>query len=349
MAAAVLNGLTACMSWDYGTPESFDASGRGLFIVCEGNFQYGNATLSFYDPATDSCSNEVFFRANGMRLGDVGQSMVIGEGSGWIVVNHSHVVFAIDPVTFRERGRITGFTSPRYMHFVAPGKAYVTQLWDNRIAVVDTKAFEITGYIDVPSMNQADGSTEQMVQVGRFVYVNCWSYQNRILKIDTETDRVVDELTVGQQPNSIVADKYGRLWTICDGGFEGSPAGQETPALYCINLGTFEIDARFDFYPGDRPSELAINGDGDAIYWINDDVWRMEVEATRLPLRPIIRSRQTIYYGLTVDPVSSEIYVADAIDYQQPGVIYRYSPDGTLLGSFTAGVTPGAFCWKNGD
>ncbi len=344
MLACVM--MCACMEWNYGKVEDFDSPDRGLFIVNEGNFQYGNATLSFYNPATDSVDNEVFFRANGMKLGDVAQSMTIHDGLAWVVVNHSHVVFAIDVDTYRERGRIAGLTSPRYIHFVSDTKAYITQLWDNRIAVVDPTRYEITGYIDVPAMNQATGSTEQMVQVGRYVYVNCWSYQNRILKIDTTTDAVVDELTVGKQPNSLVADKYNRLWTITDGGYEGSPEGQERPALYCINLGVFEVDAKYEFYMGDTPSELAINGEGDAIYWINNDVWRMPVEDTRLPLRPLVRNRTTLYYGLTVDPETDEVYIADAIDYQQPGMVYRYSADGVLKDSFTVGITPGAFCWK---
>ena len=35
-----------------------------VYITNEGNFQYGNATLSFYDTQTRKIDNEVFFRAN---------------------------------------------------------------------------------------------------------------------------------------------------------------------------------------------------------------------------------------------------------------------------------------------
>ena len=338
--------LTSCMKWEYGNEESFEAASSGLFITNEGNFQYGNASLSFYDPATRTIENEVFYRANGMKLGDVAQSMIVHNGVGWVVVNNSHVVFAIDLNTFREVGRITNLTSPRYMHFVSDEKAYITQIWDNRITVVNPRTYQITGYIDCPEMTMETGSTEQMVQWGDYVYVNCWSYQNRILKIDTRTDTVVDELEVGIQPTSLVLDRNGKIWTITDGGYEGSPYGYEAPSLYRIDAETFRVEREFPFVLGDDPSEVQINGAGDRIYWLNDDVWEMDVEAERLPVRPFLEQRETIYYGLTIDPRSGEVYVADAIDYQQQGMIYRYSPAGELLDEFYVGVIPGAFCWK---
>ena len=203
--------LASCMKWDYGMEEEFHVTDTGLFITNEGNFQYGNATLSFYNPETKEIENEIFYRANAMKLGDVAQSMVIRDGIGWVVVNNSHVVFAIDIHTFKEVGRITNFTSPRYIHFLSDEKAYVTQIWDNRIFIVNPKKYQITGYIECPNMTMESGSTEQMVQYGKYVYVNCWSYQNRILKIDTETDQVVDELEVGIQPTSLVMDCHNKL------------------------------------------------------------------------------------------------------------------------------------------
>lgn len=345
-AALLLAALTGCMKWDYGPTEEFAAPDGGLFILNEGNFQYGNASLTYYDPETKQAENELFRRANGFRLGDVAQSMTVRDGIGWIVVNNSHVIFAIDLVTCREVGRITDLTSPRYIHFLSDEKAYVTQLWDNRIFIVDPKRFEITGCIECPRMTMESGSTEQMVQYGRYLFVTCWSYQNRILKIDTETDTVVDELTVGIQPASLVLDCYGKLWTLTDGGYEGSPYGREAPALWRIDPERFAVEQEFRFRLGDTPSELQLNGAKDRLYWIDDDVWQMEVTARRAPVQPLLASRGTKYYGLTVDPVRGDLYVADAIDYQQQGIVYRHAADGELLDQFYAGVTPGAFCWK---
>ena len=334
------------MKWEYGVQEDINLPAQGLFITNEGNFQYGNATLSFYDPVSKKVENELFYRANAMKLGDVAQSMVIRDGIGWVVVNNSHVIFAIDINTGKEIGRIVNLTSPRYIHFLSDEKAYVTQIWDNSIFIVNPSSFSITGYIECPDMTMEQGSTEQMVQVGKYVYTNCWSYQNRILKIDTETDKVVAELVVGIQPTSLVLDKNNKIWTVTDGGYSGSPYGYEAPSLYKIDPVTFTIEKRFRFSLGDWPSEVQLNGDGSKLYWINDDIWEMDVDKGTLPSKPFIAAKGTIYYGLTVDPVNGDVYVADAIDYQQQGQILRYSKEGELLDTFYVGIIPGAFCWK---
>lgn len=347
LASLILLCLSSCMKWDYGDSiTDFNDPQPGLFILCEGNFQYGNATLSFYNPGSNEVQNEIFLRSNGMKLGDVAQSMTIYDDKAWIVVNNSHVVFAIDPDTFKEVGRIENLTSPRFIHFISHTKAYVTQIWDNRIFIVDPQTYSITGYIQVPEMESFSGSTEQMVQIGRYVYCNCWSYQNRIIKIDTETDEVVDQVIIGIQPNSIVKDKYDRIWTITDGGYEGSVYGYENPALYCIDPDTMTVLKYFSFNIGETPTELNINASGDTLYWINDDIWRMNVDSNLLPSIPVIPYRNTKFYGLTISPVEEDIYVADAIDYSQQGMIYRYSCEGIQQDNFYVGVTPGAFCWK---
>lgn len=344
-----LIGAGACMDYGPMDEEDFDTGqtpfAEGLFIVNEGNFMYGNASLSYYDAETRQVENAVFTRANGISLGDVAQSMTIRDGIGWVVVNNSGVIFAIDVNSFKVIGQITGFTSPRYIHFLSDTKAYVTQLWDNRICIVNPQTFEITGYIPTPLPTGSE-STEQMVQYGQYLFTNCWTYNDRILVIDTETDRVCDSIKVGIQPASIALDCHDKLWTITDGGYEDSPYGYSQPVLYRIDARTRQIEEEFTFPLGDHPSELQLNGTRDTLYFINRGIWRMPVTDDRLPVRPFIEDNGTIYYGLTVNPVNSDVYVADAIDYVQSGIVYRYSSDGALLDNFRVGITPGAFCWK---
>ena len=335
------------MKWDYDSNQSeVLLPSHGLFIINEGNFQYGNSSLSFYDPELDEVYNEIFFQANQMKLGDVAQSMTIFDDKGWIVVNNSHVVFAIDLETCKEIGRIENLTSPRYISFINKEKAYVSQLWDNRIFIVNPKTFSVTGFIDVPDMNSGLGSTEQMIRIGKYIYCNCWSYQNRIIKIDTDTDKVVGSLQIGLQPNSMVRDKNDNLWVLTDGGFEGSSMGKDIPALYCIETDSFSIFHSFQFPETDAPTSLVINGGGNKLYWINNDIWSMDIDSGSLPQSPFLEYKGTRYYALTINPENGDVFVADAIDYMQPGMIGRYSENALLLNEFYVGVTPGAFCWK---
>ena len=50
---------------------SVDLAGKKVFIVCEGVYQSGNATLSVYFPDKDSVFDNVYGAANSASLGDV--------------------------------------------------------------------------------------------------------------------------------------------------------------------------------------------------------------------------------------------------------------------------------------
>jgi len=52
------------------------------------------------------------------------------------------------------------------------------------------------------------------------------------------------------------------------------------------------------------------------------------------------------YYGLAVDPVTSHIYIADAMDYVQQGKVFRFTPRGDPVDTLTTGINPGFFCFK---
>lgn len=71
----------------------------------------------------------------------------------------------------------------------------------------------------------------------------------------------------------------------------------------------------------------------------------MSVKDESLPATPFLPYAGTTYYGLGVDPRNSEVYVADAIDYVQHGVVYRFTARGRALDTLRVGITPGSFCF----
>ena len=319
-------------------------AGNTLFVANEGTWNNGNGTLSVYDTMTGTVENDVFFRANGFKLGDTPQSMTLYDGTLWITVNSSNIIFAVDPVTFKEKGRITGTLSPRYIHFVSDDKAYVTQMSSGDILVVNPQTYSVTGKIETGA-----ASTEQMVQCGSDVMVNCWSSQKEILKIDTGRDEVTGRLEVGIQPAAIQLDKDGMLWVLNDGSnaWPDNPAGSETPSLKVVDPETFTVERSFLFDEGSSINGvMTMNAAKDSLFFLNDGVWAMSIYDQALPAEPLFKVDGAMaLYDMTVSPENSEIYVSDALDYQQNGIVCRYSMDGELRGTFTAGINPGSFCW----
>jgi hypothetical protein len=325
------------------------ADSAGVYIVNEGNYTQENSSLSFLNLESMKLYNNVFYNANETSLGDVAYSMIIKDNKGFIVVNNSGRIYAIDARNGRFKGKITGFDSPRYVYLLNDTKGYVTDLYSMKISIINPSTYELTGTIDVAvnsTFNQH--STEQMAGFGNYVFIGCWSYDNKILILDTTSDSIVDSITVTKQPNSLVIDKYDKLWVLSDGGYPGSSYGQEYASLSKIDAETRETELVMQFPSlDDLPTELVLNGSGDTLYFILRGIRRMSVTDTGLPADPFIKMRNNDFYSIAIDPETSIIYAGDPMDYLQNGHLYRFAPDGGLIDSMRVGINPGAFCFKD--
>lgn len=305
----------------------------GVFITNEGNFQFGNAKVGYYDIATATATEDLYQPANNVSLGDVCQSMCLFNGKVYIVVNNSGKVIVVNPLTFVAKATIKGFTSPRYFLPVSNSKAYVTDLYSNSIAIVDLTTNTITGNI------HCAGWTEELaLAYGKAFVTN--QYRDKIYVINTLNDILEDSIQVSYGSNSIREDKNGKLWVMCG----GSKTNNVYAGLYRINPITKQVEQSFQF-PNltDNPCRLDINSTNDTLYFLNKGVYQMSISSGNLPANALITQGTRNFYGIGIEPNSGIVYVADAIDYVQRGKIYRYKPDGTLINSFLSGIIPGDF------
>ena len=321
--------------------ENIQIPSGAMFIVNEGNFMYGNATLSSYDTLKRVVQNDLFYKVNGLPLGDVAESMTIWNSKGYIVINNSGKIYVMDVASGKYTGKITGLTSPRHMHFVNNQKAYVTDLYAGIITIVNPTTNLITGSIPCPS----HPSTEEMVQFGNLLFVSCWSGDKTVLVIDTEKDRIVAEITTGLQPCGLVLDRYDKIWVLC----QSLPGNGSTniAMLQKIDPVTKMIEKSIGFPATAKPVKLVIDGSGENLFFLLvNDVHKMSVLADQLPSKPFLALQSKLLYGLGIDPHNGNIYVSDALDYQQSGIISRFSASGNLLDTFKAGIIPGRFCFQ---
>jgi hypothetical protein len=314
---------------------------NGVFIACEGNFMYGNGSLSFYHTEKKSVTNQLFYARNNVPPGDVVQSLALKDNSLFIVVNNSGKIYVADAQTIEYKGSITGLTSPRYIHFISDEKAYITDLYARHITIFNPLSFEITGKIDLENH-----TSEQMVQIGKYVFSTAWSFDEYVLVIDSETDELVNKIKVPLQPRDLVIDKNEKIWVLSDGGFEGSPPGAQAPALTRIDPQTFTVEQIFRFNSGDVAAGLEINSTGDTLIFMNRGVYKMPVADKQLPGSVFIPEENKLFYSLAVNPENDEIYISDAIDYTQNAIVYRYSPSGNVIDSFKVGINPSYFLFR---
>ncbi len=362
LSATLIGGLvafTGCESESGIDTERFDGD-KGVFILNEGNNGIGNSTLTFYNPKDRTVQNGVFYRANGYKLGDTGQSITIYGNDAYIAVENSGVIWKIDANTFEVKGNLespdTGgkMINPRYIHFVSATKAYATDLYAPYVNVFNPQTMEYIKSIPTgqPSVKKY-ASTEEMVQYDKYLFTNCWNYSNKIVVIDTEKDAAdgVIELP-SMQPKSMKIDCNGKIWVITDGGYEGSDYGDEVPHLFKIDAATRTIEQNQEMDADEANVQIAMNGTRDTLYLINNHVYRMAVTDRHVPVKPFIEAavdkdgKRHKLYGLGVNPVNSEVYVSDAIDYQQGGVVYRYSSQRDLIDKFYVGINPNGFAFK---
>lgn len=317
---------------------SFDYQlGGGAFVVNEGNFLAGNSSLSFFSYDSLKAFNDLFASNNNRPLGDVANSMVNFGDNGYIVVNNSGKIEVIDQISFKSKATITDLVSPRNMAILNESKAYVTSMYSDSITILNLYSNTVSGYINL-------GKTSEAIAVsGSTAYVSNWMGGNKVYVINTMLDKVVDSITVGLEPESMVIDRYFRLWVLCTGGWQKTQKAE----IDLINTGSGRVEQKFIFSTlTDSPSCIAIDGLGTFLYFLNKGVWKMDINSSTLPDKPFIPESGQLFYKIAVNPANGDILITDVVDYVSNGYLLVHRNDGSFASKYRMGVIPGGICFR---
>lgn len=161
-------------------PEQPASFANTYLIGCEGNFQYGNASLTAFYPDSGRVDNQVFERANGYGPGDVLQSMLQIDSLVYLVMNNSGLIRVISAKDYREVRVLDGLNSPRYAVALNGNRLAVSSFGGGAVHVIDRR----TGALE-HSVKTADW-TEQLYLLSDRLYAVGKS-DSTLIVIDTAT------------------------------------------------------------------------------------------------------------------------------------------------------------------
>jgi len=307
-----------------------------MFIMNEGNYTRGNGSVSFFSSDSGRIYNNIFSSVNFRSPGDIPFSFLITGDTGFIVVNNSGKIEMVEISSMKSLKTTTSLISPRYILEVGHETGYISNLYSSRISIIDIRTGNLKGSIEIGM------SSEMMLMTRGKVYAASWSGGNKIVVIDPDNHSVIKTIQVTKEPESMVVDKLLRLWVLCSGGY----LGDDNPALICIDTHTDEIVSHHLLPQGSYPTSLRINSQSDTLFFINNGIYRMEIDAAVVPLSPVVESKGRNFYRLEPSPVKGDIFVTDAVDYQGKGFLLLYDSGGNLKGEWEAGIIPGNITTK---
>ena len=315
-----------------------------VYIVCEGNYGSGDATLYAYQPLKDSVYGDLYKSANGQPLGDVFQSMQHIGDKLFLCVNNSNKVVVLNANDWTLSATLS-IPQPRYILPVSATKAYVSTLYSNKIYIINPQTLSVTGSIAMPA-NSAEG----MCLYNANAFMCSWDTSgNKIFEVDATTDLVTHAITVaGYAPQEVLLDKEQMLWVLAGDSPEG-----KSPTLTRMDPSTGAILAAYYFPATADPLKPVFNNTKDTLYFIeanynggtdNNGIYRMNIHDAALPATAFIQAKAYQYFwALGVDPRSGLIYIGDPKGFIQKGSVSIYKPDGTQTTTFNVGVGPGHF------
>ena len=259
----------------------------------------------------------------------------------YLVINGSNKVEILDVKTAKRIKQID-IPNCRYITFYK-NKAYVTA-YEGYVAVIDTAALTVGSKINVGQQ------PEEMAVVGSKLYVansggyNAPNYERTVSVIDLNTNVELKKIDVAINLHRLKADQYGDIYVTSRGDYADVKSN-----LFVIDTKTDLVKKKFDI----AASSLVIDKDNALVLSVE---WNSTTNSNQISYSRINVKDEAVVpgnfitdgsekeivmpYCVAIDPISSDIYITDAKDYQTPGELFCFDKNGKKKFSTTTGDIP---------
>jgi DNA-binding beta-propeller fold protein YncE len=334
---------------------------QGFYLLNEGNMGSNKSTLDYFDYSTGNYHRNIYGEANPAvpkELGDVGNDIAIYGSKLYAVINASNKVEVMEAKTAKRNGQIN---IPNCRNIIFHnGFAYATSYAGpveinpqyqqiGYVAKIDTSSLKIVEKCLVGM--QPDGLA---IANGKIYVANSGgylmpNYENSISVIDIASFKETKKIKVAINLHRVCADKNGNIWVSNRGDYYN-----RLPKLYCIDS---QLDLLTDslnipvanFHLDDEKLyiiSVLSNYMSDEIKYCIVDVVSKQIVTHNFITDNKINEIKTPY-GITINPITKDIYVTDAKNHVTPGRLYCFTKDGEYQWDVRTGDIPGHFTFLN--
>lgn len=319
---------------------------NGMIVLCEGLFQYNNASVSWCDFSQNSVTNNFFVSKAGRQLGDTGNDMQQYGGKIYIVVNISSTIEVLNASTFKPITQISMFSGglakqPRSLAF-HNGKVYIT-CYDGFVDVIDTTSLTVNQRISVGSNPEGLSISNNKLYVANSGGLNFPQPDSTVSVIDLNTNTEIKKIKVGMNPGGVVTDSQGDVYVITQGDYAGVPSRMvRIDSQNDILAENFSFDATA-IYPMNNQFLVSFYNYSNQTSSIA--LFDPQTETLISP-NHINTGGITTLYGIKYHPAKNTIFILDAMNFTNSGYVREYSTSGVELTSYHVGLNPTKIIFK---
>ena len=154
-AMAITVGFTSCSddddwSWEK-AGSKIEMSQKRAFVLNEGSMSKNNATMTYFDWATDEVhEGDLFMAQNAIAMGDVAQDIIVGDDNNlYVIMSSSKIIYKLNNVGVRQSYLSVAeeLGDPRYGVY-EDGYLYVT-CYGGYVAKIDTKTMKTVANVQI--------------------------------------------------------------------------------------------------------------------------------------------------------------------------------------------------------